>query len=55
MACFFSASSEIEPLALTCLEKSSLLSRLDLSSAPCLAPSFPGRENTIGCNDYRVW
>ena len=33
--------SVMEPLALACLEKRSLLRRLERSSAPCLAPSFP--------------
>ena len=42
--------SVMEPLALACLEKRSLLSRLERSSAPCLAPSFP----EIGhLTDYR--
>ena len=42
--------SVMEPLVLACLEKRSLLSRLERSSAPCLAPSFP----EIGhLTDYR--
>ena len=37
--------SVMEPLALACLEKRSLLKRLDRSSAPCLAPSFPEMDD----------
>ena len=42
--------SVMEPLALACLEKRSLLRRLERSSAPCLAPSLPG-ITIEGCHD----
>ena len=46
--------SVMEPLALACLEKRSLLRRLDRSSAPCLAPSFPEMIDKMDAMEEKV-